>query len=421
MSSDPGPTTGVNGPNRASVSRLSILREPAFLRFYISRAASQFGNAVAPVALSLTVLGSFHAVALGLLLASQVLPQLLLTLVGGVVGDRFERRRLLVATNLTMAVAQAATALLLICNLSSLALLILLQAIYGAARAFSAPSGAGIVRELVGRQQLREATSLLNVTRDTLMIVGPIIGGLIVIVAGGGYALMLDAATFVVSAMFIRKLPITKRLSGKDKGFLSELRAGWTALIERPWAYSMIASFSFYQAAVLPCALVLGPMIAISPVGIGASGWSAVLSAQGVGAVIGGLLVLRWNPRRPLVVAAALVVGQSFFLAALGTSSSLWVLMSAGAIATGGVIAADTLWTSTLQRKVPENLVSRLTSYDYLGSLAFFPLGIALLPLLAELLGPTSVMLAVAAANVLVCLALLLVPSVRAITSDISD
>ena len=110
----------------ASPSVSSLLRDRVFLRYYLARSLSQMGSALAPVALALTVLGDYDAAGLGLLLASQVVPQLILTLVGGVAGDRVERRTVLVGANLVMALTQGGTAVVLLLSVDSLVSLVLL-------------------------------------------------------------------------------------------------------------------------------------------------------------------------------------------------------------------------------------------------------------------------------------------------------
>ena len=148
----------------------------------------------------------------------------------------------------------------------------------------------------------------------------------------------------------------------------------------------MVTSFAVYQATVLPAIFVLGPAIADADLG-GAGAWALILSCRSVGGLLGGAALLRWRPRRPMVASSLLMLLDAPFLIALATGGPLWLCAATSVLSAAALVASDTLWETTLQERVPQQALSRVSAYDWLGSLAINPIGFSLIGVVAAAAG----------------------------------
>jgi hypothetical protein len=191
-----------------------------------------------------------------------------------------------------------------------------------------------------------------------------------------------------------------------------ELREGWSEFASRTWLWTIVASFGFFQLTLFPALLVLGPIVAKTELG-GARSWGLILAFQGVGSVVGGVLALRMHPRRPLVTSTLFCLPIAGVLALLGASAPVALLCLAGFIAAVGLTCGDILWFTTFQRQVPDHLMSRLSSFDWFGSVALNPIGYALVGPIANRVGVAETLYLAAAANALVTLVVASTPAIR--------
>ncbi|GAC1445069.1 MAG: MFS transporter [Mycobacteriales bacterium] len=382
---DPQPLTG---------ARRGVLRGREFRLLFAGQSVSAIGDRLVMVALPFAVLSLPHTglTDVGLVLGSSALTLALFVLVGGVWGDRLPRQKTMLASDVVRGLAQAATAALLLTHTAHVWQLVVLQMAYGAAEAFFRPAALGLIPQVVPAADIQPANALMGLSANLGMVAGPAVAGLLVAVAGPGTALAIDAATFVVSAAalsLMRPRPLER--AEEPASFLTELSGGWRAVRSRTWVWSLILLFSSYHFLVLPALFVLGPAVANTDRG-GAAAWGIISTGFGVGAVLGSLLALRWRPRRPgIVVAGALCLGAlqcSIVVSPLSTP-----LVTAFEAVTGvGVIVCFTVWETALQERIPAQAQSRVSSFDYLGTLCLMPLGYLLLGPVAGALGnrPTA-------------------------------
>src|SRR3954465_10004513 len=257
---------------------------------------------MAAVALAFAVLQIGGTSDLGYVFLAREIPTVIFLLAGGVWADRVSRKALLVLGDVATGTAQAATALLFLPPPATGCRGALLRMVFGVAGAFTRPASTGLVAQAVSHAHLQEANALLDLSRSTLRVVGPALGGLIVVAANPGWALAVDAGSFFVTAVLQLQLRIGPIDRPARARMLHELREGWTEFASRTWLWTMVASFGLFQLTLFPALLVLGPTVAKSHLG-GAGAWGLILAFQGVGSVVGGLVALRLRPRRPLVVA----------------------------------------------------------------------------------------------------------------------
>jgi MFS family permease len=393
---------------------LEVLQERSFTRYLAASTVSTLGSGMAMVALAFAVLDFGGATDLGIVLLAREIPLVILLLLGGVFADRLPRRTILVGTDLVKGAAQVATAVLLFTAAANVWNVALLQAVFGMAAAFSRPATTGMVREAASNARLQEANALLGLSSSVLSIAGPAIGALIVATGSPAWAIAIDSVTFFVSAALIASMHLTAMVRIATASILGDLRDGWREFVGRPWAVAMVASFGLFQLTYFPALLVLGPLVAKEELG-GAGAWGLILAVESFGAVAGGMFALRLRFHRPLVASQLLVVPSGLLLASLAVPLPL-IGLAVVSFAVGiGFSLGNTLWMTALQRNVPEHALSRISSFDWLGSVALNPIGYALIGPIAVAIGTTETLAIAGVLNIAVCTSVVLVPSVRAI------
>jgi predicted MFS family arabinose efflux permease len=245
----------------------------------------------------------------------------------------------------------------------------------GAATGFFNPASTGLLPEVVPPDELQPANALRATAVSTGEIVGPLLAGVLVAAAGAGWAMAVDAATFAVSAVCLWRLRVPSRVVHAGASFLSDLRDGWDAFRARRWVWSFTVYFAIVNM-LWGAWSALGPVVADRDLG-GAAAWGVVLGSVGVGALCGSLLATRARPGRPLVLVAFTEAFFALPLAFLAAGAPA-ALLACGAFLSGaGMMLGMSVWESTLQRNVPAESLSRVSSYDWFGSFAFYPLGLA--------------------------------------------
>jgi MFS family permease len=393
------------------------MRERNFARYLAAIVVSQLGNGMANVALAFAVLGFGTPTDLGIVLLSREIPMIVFLLLGGVFADRLPRRTILVGTDLLKGAAQVATAILLFSGTAHVWNVALLQAVFGVANAFSRPVGIGLVKETVSDAHLQQANALTNLSRSTLSVVSPALGALVVVLGNPAIAIAVDAVTFFVSAALVRSMRIAGTVRAATKSVVGDLREGWREFISRPWVVAIIASFGLFQLTYFPALLVLGPTVAIDHLG-GAAGWGTIIAIEGLGAVAGGLLALRVKVARPLIWSELVVVPSGFLLFALAVPLPLVAIAGVGFLVGMGFALGENLYVTAFQRNIPEHALSRISSYDWFGSVALNPIGYALIGPVSESIGIPQTLVIAGILNVLTCFLVVLVPSVRSIRSN---
>lgn len=393
---------------------LDVLQERSFARYLAASTISTLGSGMAMVALAFAVLGFGGATDLGIVLLAREIPIVVLLLLGGVFADRIPRRTILVSTDLVKGTAQVATAILLFTGTANVWNVALLQALFGVSAAFSRPATTGLVKEAVSDARLQEANALLGLSSSVLSVAGPAIGALIVAAGSPAWAIAIDSITFFASAALIASMHLTTSVRIASASILGDLRDGWREFVERSWAVAMVVSFGLFQLSYFPALLVLGPLVAKEQLG-GAGAWGTILAVESLGAVVGGLFALRLRFSRPLVASQLSVLPAGLLLAALAVPLPL-IWLAVVSFANGiGFAVGNVLWMTALQRNVPGHTLSRISSFDWLGSVALNPIGYALIGPLAVAIGTPETLVIAAVLNIGVLVGVVLLPSVRAI------
>jgi hypothetical protein len=354
-----------------------VLKQREYRLLFNGYVASLLGDGMVGVALAFAVLDNGGSPSeVGLVLAARLLALVACLLTGGVVADRIERRNVMVAADLTRLVSQGVLAALLIGGRPSIPAIALLTAVTGAATGFFNPASTGLLPLVVKPELLQQANGLRGTAQAVGEIFGPLLAGLLVVAASPGWALAIDAATFAISAAFLSRLRLPRRVPTTPRSFLQDLQQGWGAFTEHTWVWSFVLSIAIGNVFWGAWA-ALGPVVAKQDLG-GAAAWGIVLAAMGAGGVLGGAFAIRTNPRRPMLVVVGTGPLFAIPLALLAAHAHTAVLAAATFVSGAVLTLGNALWESTLQRQIPAEALSRVSAYDWFGSLAFYPLGLAL-------------------------------------------
>jgi len=277
------------------------------------------------------------------------------------------------------------------------------------------PTSQGLIPLVVSAVRLQQANALLGLSRSILGVLGPALGGALVGAGSPGGALLVDAATFGAAAILMSRVRIPKRDdSVVPEPFLAELREGWNEFRRQTWIWTTIVFFGVCNFASMSV-VVLGPLISKEHYA-GVRTWAIVASSFGVGAILGGLIALRLRPWRPLLVSCLAAVPIALQPFGWALELPVTVLVAIGVVAGVGIAIHLALWFTVFQRNVPEAALSRVSSYDALGSFVLVPLGAAIAGPIASAVGIEETLIATGVIE-LVCFAIILAqPSIWAIT-----
>ncbi|MGW7487258.1 MFS transporter [Streptomyces sp. NPDC054786] len=378
---------------------------------------ANLGSSGALIATAFAVLASGgSATDVGLVAAARTVPLVLFLLIGGAVADRLPRHRVMVAANALSCVSQGLFALLVLAGEPRLWQMAVLAALGGTGQAFFAPASEGMVLASVSGDQAGRAFAVFRMGMNGANIGGAALGGALVAVVGPGWVLAIDSVSFALAAVlraFLDVSGVAARAPGG--GLLHDLRDGWREVVSRPWLWAVVVQFSLVNAVVSAAEAVYGPLVAEQHLG-GPGPWGLALAAFGAGTAGGALMMTRVRPHRLLLTGALCV-----FPLALPSAALAVPLPAAGltAVMFGTGIAVEVFavtWMMALHQEIPEEKFSRVSSYDWLGSLAMVPLATALAGPVQDLIGRTAALWGCSALIALLTAAVLCVPEVRRLT-----
>ena len=402
--------------------RPGILRRPDmgpfqernFRLLWIGRSTSMFGDFMGFVALAfavLTVTGS--GTNLGLVIGAFSISNVTFLLVGGVVADRIPRRTVMVGADVVRGVAQALLAVAILTDTASLPVFLLVAIASGAATGFFQPASTGLIPLAVSQERLQQGNALLNLSGSASQLMGPVLSGLIVVAIGPGVVFAFDAVTFAVSAIALSSLRLPAAAPVAHGSFFGDLAEGWREVLRHRWLPPALVASTFMNFAFAGF-LVLGPIAMAASYG-GAQAWGFVVATFGLGGLIGGAVAMRWKPARPMLVIFPFFGLLPMRLVALSLTPPLVAVLGVVLVASMALTFADTLWHTTLQQQVPAKRLSRVSSFDWMVSLLFFPVGAAVAGPLSDSLGPAAAMQAYAVLGIVPCALVLAFPSVRGV------
>ena len=403
--------------NRSIREGLRLLRKPDVRKLFIAYLISYTGTAMAPIAMAFGVLELTGSTSdSGIVIAAPTLASIVVLLLGGVLADRNSRQRVMVFAELLAMLAQLAIALLFLMDIATVPVLVLLALINGVAIALNIPAATGMVTQLVEKDELQGLNALLGIARNGAVTGGAALGGLLVASFGAGITLMLDALSFGLSALLVASLKPSSQTTPEKASFIHDLRLGWREFSSHTWLWVIVLQFAFVVAALESVIGLLGPAIARNQMG-GAANWGIIAASLGAGTLVGGLFAMKINAKYPMRFGTFCVFLLSGIPLALAVPLSVIAIACSAFFAGAGIQIFAVIWYTTLQTKVPSHMLSRVSAYDHLGSIALAPAGIVVAGFLFEKIGAQPT-LAIAALTIILPTALALgVRDVRMMTS----
>jgi MFS family permease len=390
--------------------RLPVLRIRDFRLLLADRVLAPASVAFSMVGVSFAVLDQTHGstASLSYVLAAQIAPSLIFAVVGGVVADRIAPQRVIIAGNVMMAVGESTFGIVVLTGHPRLWQMIALECLTGTGMAVFYPASSALLPRVVPADLLQEASALSRLAMNGALMGGAVLAGFIVAVIGPGWALVICGTGLLGTVPLMLALRVTAAERTRQAGLYRELREGWAEFRSRTWLWVIVAQFAVVLMAWYGGFSVLGPVIARAHLG-GPAAWGAITGAESLGLVAGGLVSLRFSPRRPML--CVVLIGGSIAITPLALAM-LWPVpvICATAFALGLLMEIMMVqWTVALARNIPPGKLARVSSYDALGSVMAMPVG-------ALLAGPIAAWVGVpateygAAALILVASALALLP-----------
>jgi MFS family permease len=422
-------------------SKAGVLAERNFRRFYTGYVTSLLGTAMSSIAVTWAVLDSHYSpTALGLVMFAHVVPMILLMAVAGAIADRFGRRRVMLGADILRCCVQATLAVLLLpASVFPLApfdgrpplwAFAMLAALLGAGDSFFTPALSGLTVKMAPRDQLGNANALYGLAQSVTNIAGPTLAGLLVALTSPAVVIGADAFSYVVSAVALSLLRIPARAparpdpggaapgkgggaAGRGGTLRRDIAEGWSEFRSRSWLCAMTVEWAFLNLLTWAPFLLLGQVAAHQYLG-GSAAWGVIMAGQGVGSVLGGLLVLGRRPRRPMVVATMATFCYALPDIPLALHAGvLWV--AAGAFGCGIGSACGAFSSAAQQQQIPADKLARVASFTVVPNFAIGVIGFAVDGPLASVFGAQTV-LAVGAVYGLISTAVVLsLPSIRAV------
>jgi predicted MFS family arabinose efflux permease len=384
-------------------------------RFYFARFISNFGNGMAPIALAFGILHlpNGDANLLGLVLGATTVAMLVMSPFGGVLADKFGRIRavafadLVGATGLFVQVAYFATG-----NVPIIVLLIV-NINFGLMWGIFWPAMSGVLPALVPDEHLQKTNSVNNLFSNGAIILGAAVGGIIVAGWGSTWALAIDAATFVIGGVLLFSFRhVSAKSAPNENSMFDDLIHGWKIFISYRWIVIGVFGFSFIILAWAAGENILGPLIALEEFN-GAKSWSLVLTFEGIGLVIGSIIGIRMKFKYPLRFLLIISFSISLYMWSMARPQSIWFIAFCALLWGITIDLWTTIWSTAMAREVPREALSRVSSFDAMGTMLLRPVGLAIAGPLSMAIGLSNTLYALAIFSAILILGMLATPTMR--------
>ena len=375
--------------------------------------ASTIGDRIVFVALALYVTDIGTPSDVGVVLACHAVPLVGFLLIGGVWADRLPRHLVVVTTDLIRFGLHALLAVLIFSGAVEIWHIAVIEAAFGTAEAFFRPAYTGLVPQTVPEHELQPAKAAFGTVETVAEFAGPALATALVLGVGPGFAFAIDAATFLVSAVFLVQLrPRERGIVAARTTVLGELREGWSEVRARSWVWAIVLAFSLALLTAFGPWMTLGPTVSIERYDTPAV-YGILVAAMGAGTIVGAVVGFRWRPRFPMRTGMLIALPFPIALGCFALGLPVAVLLVIFVLSGTGIALFGIWWETALAERVPPHLLSRVTAYDWMGSLALLPIGYVLAGPLGEALGAVEVLAAGSALALVALVCALLVADVR--------
>jgi MFS family permease len=396
-------------PARALTSRFPVLALRDFRLLLADRLIAPGAFAFSLVGVAFAVLDATGSTAdLSYVLVAQIAPWLVFSLIGGVFADRMPPQRVIIAGNLMIALGEGTFGLLVLTGHARLWQMIVLECVTGTGMAVFYPASQALLPRLVPAELLTQASALSRLAMNAGQMAGAAVAGLVVAATGPGWALTICGAGMLGTVPVLLSIRSAAGDRPPGHGMFRELRDGWSEFRSRTWLWVIVAQYAIVMMAWYGGFMVLGPAVARTHLG-GPAAWGAITAAESVGLLVGGIVSLRFTPRRPMLF--VVLIGLTIAVPTLSLAM-LWPLPLVCVGSFGAGLAVEVMmvqWTVALATNIPPDRLARVSSYDALGSTMAMPAGALAAGPLAAAIGVSAVQYA-AVALILASSALALIP-----------
>jgi MFS family permease len=394
---------------------LQAFRSRDFRLVWGGQTVSLIGNAAFLVAVgwkTLEITGS--AGSLGIVLMAEGLAMLATLLIGGALADRYERRRLMIVSDIARMGVVGALAVTDASGHLTFTLLIVFAVGVGLGDGFFHPAFGGIVPLVVEKPYIASANAMIGISRQTSFIVGPALAAGLYGLTGSATVFALDAASFAISLGLLWLARPRAIEPEPGEGTLREIVAGARYVASVPWLWVTILLAAVVLMLVMAPLQALMPQLIKDNFGLGVGAYGLIFTFQAAGMVLGTIIFGQTNPRRHRVVLTYVAWAINDVCTILFALSHMYEVAVALVFVRGALIAYGiAIWETVLMELVPVNRLSRVISLDFFGSLGLTPIGYALAAVLAGVFAPATIIVAGASIAMVLWLAPLTLRSVR--------
>ena len=384
-------------------------------RFYFARFISNFGNGMSPIALAFGILNlpGGDANTLGLVLGSTTVAMLIMSPFGGVLADKFGRVKAVAFADLVASAGLFVQVAFFATGEVPLIVLLLVNINFGLMWGIFWPAMSGVLPALVPDEHLQGTNSVNNFFSNGAIILGAAVGGIIVAGWGATWALAIDATTFTIGGIVLLTFRHVSPARGHTENtMIDDLVHGWKIFISFRWIVIGVFGFSFIILAWAAGENILGPLIALKEFN-GAKSWSLVLTFEGIGLLIGSIIGLKIKLKYPIRFLLLISFSISLYMWSLAKPQSIWFIAFCALLWGITLDLWITIWSTAMAREVPREALSRVSSFDAMGTMLLRPVGLAIAGPLSMAIGISQTLYFFAIFTAVLIFAMLATPAMR--------
>lgn len=399
-----------------------LSRFPGFLPLILSRFISNVGNGLSPIALAYGVLSLKGSTGtdLSLVMTARIAPMIIFMLLGGVIGDRFKRNRIVGGSDVIGSLFAGTSAISFIVGFANIPLLALMGGLFGILNALWWPAMSGVLPEILPKDGLQKGNAVVGLLSNFGFVFGALVGGTVVTLYGSGWALLIDAISFLIAGLLVWNINLPPMAAREKNSMLHDLKIGWIEFISRSWVVAIVICFTFMNLCFEATISVLGPL-AFNSNGHGPRNWSFNLAAITAGMIAGGFVSFKIHFSRPLVLGMTAIALVPGWIYSMGFQLPLGIVLLGAFVAGVAVELFTVVWGTSMQTNIPEESYSRVISYDAFGSYALAPIGIAFAGPLASWIGISHTLILAASVALVAALIPLTLTSVWSLKYQMAE
>jgi MFS family permease len=364
---------------RLLTDRVPVLAIRDFRLLLADRVIAPGSFAFSIVGVSFAVLDETHGSTsvLSYVLAAQIAPSIVFVLLGGIIADRVAPQRVIVAGNLMMAVGEGTFGILVLAGHPATWQMIGLECLTGTGMALFYPASTALLPRIVSAGSMQQASAVSRLAMNGAQMGGSVLAGFCVAAIGPGWALAICGTGLLGTVPLMLSLRVGPHERGQDSTMLRDLRDGWSEFRSHTWIWTITAQFAVVMMAWYGAFTVLGPAAVRLHFGPhdGPAAWGAITAADSLGLIVGGLVSLRFTPRRPMLFIVLIGASVAITPVALGMFWPLPLICGASFALGIAIEIMMVQWTVAMARQIPPEKLARVASYDALGTVMAMPLG----------------------------------------------